>query len=242
MPAPARPNYLLLAALLVLAQLALLPLRSRGQARALPVDPALVPIMVGEWQGHPAQPLDQATLTMLRPDAYVHRLYVRPDGVSVDLTVIYGHHKSSFHSPAFCLVGGGWSIIAKGIVEAPAGGARGRPLRLNRLLLQKGDYRAVVLYCYVHRRRAITSWTALQTQLLYDRLRGGPGAGALVSLAMLAQGQGENADRIGLAFFGEIYPAVLRSMSADGAGSSRRDTDGSDVTSRGGGHQPGHRY
>lgn len=242
MPAHARPNYLLLAALLVLAQLALLPLRWRGQARAMPVDPALVPMMIGEWQGRQAQPLDQATLSMLRPDAYLHRLYQRPDGTSIDLTVIYGHQKSSFHSPAFCLLGGGWSIMAKAILEAPAGSAAGRPLRLNRLLLQKGDYRAVVLYCYVHRRRVITSWTALQSQLLYDRLRGGPGAGALVSLAMLAQGQGENADRIGLAFFAEVYPAVLRSMGAERAESSRRDTNGSDVTGRGSGHEPGHRY
>ena len=242
MPAPARPNYLLLAVLLVLTQLALLPLRSRGEARGIAADPAQFPATVGEWQGWQAEPFQEETLAELHADACLHRLYSRPDGTSVDLTVIYGHEKSTFHSPGFCLLGGGWSIIAKGIVQASVGQPGDPPVRLNRFLLQKRENRAVVLYFYSQGRRTTTSWTLFQGRLFWDRLRGGTGAGALVRLGVPATGEGQAADRIALEFLAQAYPALLRSMSTGSPEEGKTDTDGSDVTSRGGGHQPGHRY
>lgn len=223
MSAPPRPNYLLLAVLLLLAQGALLPLRGRAQPRPAPVDITRVPFTIGEWKGREAEPFDQTTLALLQPDDYLHRVYDRIDGASVVISVTYGHRKSTFHSPGFCLLGGGWSILRKGVLTVPAASSLAgeatpaRRLRVNRFLLQKGDSRAVVIYYYLHRRQAITSWVALQGRLFWDRLRGGPGAGALVRLVVPAEGQGERADDVGRDFLAQVHPALLRSMGARGA-------------------------
>ncbi len=47
---------------------------------------------------------------MLQPDAYLGRIYRRTDGYPVDLSFVFGHRKQTFHSPGFCLLGGGWNI------------------------------------------------------------------------------------------------------------------------------------
>jgi EpsI family protein len=208
MTTPARPSYLLLAALLVLTQVALLPLRGRGQPGPVAVDVTRVPFAIGAWQGREAGPFDRTTLSLLQPDAYLHRVYERADGSSLVISVTYGRRKGTFHSPGFCLLGGGWSILRKGVVTIPAA----RPLRVNRFLLQKGDDRALVLYYYLHRHRALTSWTALQARLFWDRLGGGSGTAALVRVVVPAEGQGAAAERVGRDFLVRAQPALLRSM------------------------------
>jgi EpsI family protein len=213
-----RPSYVLLALLILLAQASLLPLHWQARGRAIVVDTSLVPMSIGAWQGRPAEPFDQTTLLMLQPDAYVHRVYDRPDGASVVLSVIYGHRKDTFHSPGFCLLGGGWSIMSKGVVQGSPVGSAEEPVRWNRLLLRKHDDRAVVLYTYLRQGGATASWTVFQGHLLSQRLRGSPGSGALVRLVVPATGEGDAAERNGLAFLAKAYPALLRSLDSGGAG------------------------
>jgi EpsI family protein len=238
---PARPNYVWLAIMLILAQAALVPLRVRGGGTTPRFETARVPLAVGDWRGRQADPFDQTTLDLLQPDAYLNRVYERFDGASLMLTVVYGHHKSTFHSPGFCLLGGGWSIIAKSVVAAPASPG-GRSLQVNRFLLQRRDERTVVLYCYLYRGGAATSWARFQGRLLADRLRGGPGAGALVRLVIPAEGEGAAATALGLGFLGQVRGALSRSMDTGAARKTRSEQHGNGIASRGGGHQSGHRH
>jgi len=160
-----------------------------------PVVVERVPLRIGEWRGRDLGPLERGTLEMLQPDDYLNREYVSAHGLPAYLAVIYGHRKTTFHSPGFCLLGGGWNIVEKSRLQlATAGRSR---IEVNRFLLVRGDQQAVVLYYYLQGKRSSASWVTHQLYLVMDRARQRSSAGALVRLtvpvvsdAATATGQG----------------------------------------------------
>ncbi len=106
---------------------------------------AQVPMSLPGWQGADLGPLDRVSEEMLRPDAFMNRTYSH-NGFPVNVTVVFGHAKDTFHSPGMCLLGGGWNITHKGRREVSSGD--GRDVLANQFDLQRQDARRVVLYWY----------------------------------------------------------------------------------------------
>ncbi len=90
------------------------------------------------------------------------------------LFAVFGHRKETFHAPDFCLLGGGYSTIARG----PGRLSGGVPCRWS--LLAAGDQVYVVLYYFLAGRRPTAGVARQQWYMLTDRMRGKPTGGALI--------------------------------------------------------------
>jgi EpsI family protein len=168
-----------------------------------------IPLRLPDWRGRDLGRFDAVTLDMLKPDAYLNREYVAADGFPAYLAVIYGHRKNSFHSPGFCLLGGGWNIVSKSRVEFRARG--GDPVLANRFVLARQDQQAVVIYYYITaNHRANPSWVMHQAYLVGDRLARGQAVGALVRLTVPVATDAESATGRGLSLLSAVHPSLER--------------------------------
>jgi EpsI family protein len=185
--------------------------RSASAAPSIRPDFSRVPMRVAAWQGRDMGPLDRTSQEMLHPDAYMGRLYVRGDGYPVDLAVVFGHEKETFHSPGFCLLGGGWNIIQKSRRSVDRGS--GRRLLANEFRLQRRDERRVVLYWYASYRETTPSWVALQYRLLRNRVLGRPTGGALIRVTAPVGESEEAASRVAEELIRALYGDLSRVMA-----------------------------
>jgi len=198
-------------AVLLGAQLALWVVRpAPGSSIALPME--RIPLRIADWRGRDLGPFDRVTLNMLRPDAYLNREYVGADGLPAHLAIICGHRKTTFHSPGFCLLGGGWNITDKSRLQfRPLGGG---PITVNRFLLNREGAEAVVLYYYLAgHHRATASWVAHQAYLAWDRAHRQRAVGALVRLTVPVESDPSAATRRGIDLLRLLHPSLVSALS-----------------------------
>lgn len=82
-----------------------------AQARfALDLDHDLndVPLELGEWTGQDVPEDNVGVFMVLEPEQYIQRLYRRPDGRYLWLTLIGGRSSRTFHPPESCYESYGW--------------------------------------------------------------------------------------------------------------------------------------
>lgn len=71
-------------------------------------DLSRIPLQIGEWEGKDVPQTNIEVFILLEPEQYVQRLYRRPDGRYVWLSLIGSHKSRSFHSPQICYDADGW--------------------------------------------------------------------------------------------------------------------------------------
>lgn len=169
-----------------------------------------VPMRLAQWKGQDLGPLDRTSQEMLHPDAFMGRVYIREDGYPVDLTVVVGRAKETFHSPGFCLLGGGWNINRKSRLGLALGGQR---VEANEFRLQRADKRRVVLYWYVSHGEVTPSWVVFQYRLLRNRLLGRPSAGALVRITAPVAASDQAASEVAQELAAVLYGDLTRAMA-----------------------------
>jgi EpsI family protein len=210
-----------------------------GRVVSTPMRLGSVATVAGSWRSIGERPLDAEALRLLAPDATLWRTYRRAGGADVgtprrrryadpgvasapgsaasrgevDLMVVYGHRKQTFHSPAFCMPGAGYQIITKrqtrlripGVAEA---------LPINAMTVQKGNRRLLVCYWYVHGGEATTGLARHTAGLLWRRLRRQPASGALIRLMTpVGDAEGPALDTIS-DFVAAIYPGLREKLEA----------------------------
>jgi len=205
-----RRGTLAVIAILAAAQALALLGRESGSGAPARVATGLVAMRLGDWQGRDLGSLDHTSRQMLQPDAVISRLYRDSAGREVELLVIYGHRKATFHSPGQCLLGNGWNIVSK---ERASSALGGREVTMNRFRIQKDANRAVIFYGYVEGGRVTPSWVKHQFYLAGDRARGRLPMGALVRVTVPVAGDEAAADRVGLGFMQGVLPGVMRSFA-----------------------------
>lgn len=166
-----------------------------------------LPTLIGNWQGEPSVDLDQRVLEVLGVDDYANRLFIGPDKAVVSLYV--GYYRSqrqgdTMHSPLNCLPGAGWNPIERNHLIIPIdysnlsdGGHDPRPreIEINRIIIQKGLERQVVLYWYQSHGRIIASeyWGKIYTVI--DAIRTNRTDAALVRVISPVAGSEDAAER-----------------------------------------------
>ncbi len=86
------------------------------------------------------------------------------------------------HSPRSCLPGGGWQMRDFGQRELEKVSIDGKPLRVNRTLIELGNQRELVYYWFQQRGRVIDNEFAVKWYLFWDALTKHRTDGALVRL------------------------------------------------------------
>jgi len=103
----------------------------------------------GEIEGWKSRDFSQAERQMqaLGADVLLLRMYSY-ENEKIEFILIHSKTKSSFHSPEVCFRANGWEIINKDIepVNIPEWGSK---IWVNKLIVQKGNTKKVILYWYM---------------------------------------------------------------------------------------------
>jgi EpsI family protein len=143
------------------------------RAEAVPAHAQIesLPLAFDGWIGGNTEPFSPQILAILGVDHYVSRHYRRSTEPRVGLYI--GFYESqrqgdTMHSPLNCLPGAGWIPISKRTATITAfDGARkaNRDLVVNRIIIEKGLDRQLVLYWYQSHGRVVASeyWGKIYT-------------------------------------------------------------------------------
>lgn len=193
-------------------------LRAAARPEVLPERASLIefPMTIGPWVGASAPGFDNEVLEILGVDDYITRVYQSttqggPRSVGHQLGLYVGYYRSqrqgdTIHSPMNCLPGAGWQPIAMSTIPVQTM-AGGRPVDVNRVIIQKGEERQLVLYWYQGRGRVIANEYMSKAFLVWDAGTRNRSDGALV----------------------RVISPVLRSESDPAAAEARATTFATDV-------------
>ncbi len=135
------------------------------------------PMQIDQWSGRRAPEFEPGVLATLGVDEFVNRYYVNGHQ-QAHLYIGYYHSQregSSIHSPMNCMPGSGWQPVATDRISIPvttaAGGGAARAIVVNRLIIQKGLDKQLVLYWYQSHGRAVATDYWSKIYLVLDSIR-----------------------------------------------------------------------
>jgi exosortase D (VPLPA-CTERM-specific) len=172
------------------------------------------PMQFGEWSGR-SESMDGVYIDALKLDDYLLANFNDGARSPVNLYIAYYNSQrkgEAVHSPRSCLPGGGWQLrdfdqrTLQGVM------IEGRPLRVNRTLIELGDERQLVYYWFQQRGRVITNEFAVKWFLFWDSLTRHRSDGGLVRLivALPPAANVADADRRLTELAGRIAPTLSR--------------------------------
>lgn len=207
---------LALAATLLLRQ-------SLARTPSPPVAPALTAFpleLPGPWLGRDV-PLDPAILDELRVTEHLSRVYqAQPAGgapAAPPIWLYVGYYANqragaTYHSPRNCLPGGGWHIREADLSALPVAGPG--DASVNRVVVERGRERQLVLYWYQERGRVVASEYAAKAYLVWDAFARNRTDGAIVRVSTPLERDRAEALARALAFVRESWPFLLRHLPA----------------------------
>ena len=142
------------------------------------------PMQLGPWRGD-RQSLAGVYSDALQLDDYLLADYFDKSGAGVNVYIAYYDSQrkgEAVHSPRSCLPGGGWQMRDFGQRTLPGVRIDGRPLRINRTLIELGNQRELVYYWFQQRGRVLTNEFAVKWFIFWDALTRHRTDGALVRL------------------------------------------------------------
>lgn len=186
-----------------------LELRSQGTPPARSEQLSSFPAVVGPWNGTDI-PIEERVQAVLGASDFLNRVYL--DRAAGDYTGIFVAYYDSqrkggaIHSPRNCLPGAGWSIVKGDVVPVLLPG-RSEPARVNRVLVQNGVAKQVILYWYQSQGRIVASEYTAKICLLWDAATKNRTDGAIVRISVPVRNGDEDA-ALGRAqdFLHQAYP------------------------------------
>lgn len=177
---------------------------------------ATFPMQIGDWQGVAQPPLSDRELEVLGADDYVTRAFFRPDRSGIGLYIGYWESQrtgDTIHSPLNCLPGAGWEPMSTARVTIPHPvNPSAAPISYNRVLIQKGLERQLVLYWYQSHGRLVASEYWGKIYMVTDAVRLNRTDGAIVRVIVPVPAPGDDAvrqaEQIGLTFINDLLPTL----------------------------------
>jgi EpsI family protein len=186
----------------------------RAEETPLRMSFALFPMQLGEWQGQRRPPFSDKVLAVLGLDDYLTRWYSR-GARGADLYIGYWKSQSqgdTIHSPQNCLPGAGWEPVSQRLLSfADPRNPAGEPLAVNRIVIQKGLQKQLVLYWYQSRGRVVGSEYWSKIYLVLDAARYNRTDAALVRVVVPFAGGAEGetaAEKEALDFVNAFMPQL----------------------------------
>jgi len=192
-----------------------LQMLSHGEQTPLKRPFAEFPLVVADrWHGKELG-LEQNILNVLKLDDYMMRAY-KDDRSNPALVWLYiGYYQSqrtgaTYHSPRNCLPGAGWQFVETEQVTIPV--QEGSKININKVLIEKGLDKQVILYWYHDRGRVIASEYWAKSYMVWDAITQNRTDGALVRISLPVTTTPEDAYRVGLAFLQDLWPLLQAYM------------------------------
>ncbi len=187
---------------------------------------AQFPMQVGNsWKGTELG-MDREILDVLKVSDYMLRMYEpsgekggrdQSAGGASPLWLYVGYYQSqrtgaTYHSPKNCLPGAGWQFAETDYVTVPT--PTGQSATINRVVVEKGLERQVILYWYQDRGRVISSEYWAKAFMIWDALTKNRTDGSLVRLSIPVTSTTDEAFRVGMAFLQEAWPILYDYLPA----------------------------
>ena len=172
------------------------------------------PMQLGEWSGR-SESMEGVYLDQLKLDDYLLADYTDGAGPPVNLYLSFYNSQrkgDAVHSPRACLPGGGWQMRDFGQRTLTGVEVNGRPLRVNRTIIESGDQRQLVYYWFLQRGRVVTNEFAVKLYIFWDAIVRHRTDGAMIRLIVpLPPASSEAvADRRLNEIAGRIVPMLAR--------------------------------
>ncbi|MCZ6800215.1 MAG: EpsI family protein [Nitrospirae bacterium] len=174
------------------------------------------------WEGKELG-LDEEVLEKLKVNDYMMRVYWLTSSVEGEkenswpgsLSLYVGYYQSqrtgaTYHSPKNCLPGAGWHFADSSIVPILLN--EGQEIRINKVLIQKGLARQMVLYWYQDRGRVIASEYWAKGYMIWDAMTTNRTDGALVRITLPVTKDAQHAFQIGVKFLKDVWPYLVEHM------------------------------
>lgn len=207
-----KSRYEALVALVLLVAAGLL-MRAVSHGEETPLRSALAefPRQIGAWTGS-EQTLDTKVLQVLKVDEYLLRQYAHEQDPPIGLYIGYYQsmrHGATYHSPKNCLPGSGWYFVSTDTALLRVTEPQGRPIEINKLIIQKGLDKQLVLYWYQDRGRIITSEYWAKVYMVLDAVTKHRTDGAFIRITV-PFGQQAETDVLtrGTAFAEQLFPVL----------------------------------
>lgn len=187
-------------------------LEDRAEVVPARLELAQFPLEQGIWEGRRDVLEDNILEALDHPD-YVIADFRNAAGEWVNFYVAYYPSQRSgaaAHSPRSCIPGGGWEIQDLRPILLDSVPVAGAPLRVNRLQIQKGEYKQLVYYWFKQRHRILTNEYLVKWYLFWDALTLNRTDGALVRITtVLDAGEPwEEADQRLVEFAGQVVDGL----------------------------------
>jgi EpsI family protein len=179
---------------------------------------AQFPLTIAEkWQGKELG-MEQSVLDILKLSDYMMRVYVPPQEGQSRVTPLWlyvGYYQSqrtgsTYHSPKNCLPGSGWQFVETDQVVVPASDATS--ILINKVLIQKGLDKQIILYWYQDRGRVIASEYWAKGYMIWDAMTQNRTDGSLVRISVPVTTTPDDAYQYGLSFLRDAWPLLLEHM------------------------------
>jgi exosortase D (VPLPA-CTERM-specific) len=172
------------------------------------------PMELGSWRGTPGQ-IESQYLDMLKLDDYLLADYANDLVNPVNLYVSYYASQAngnSAHSPRACIPGDGWEIADFRQRTLAGVAVGGESLKVNRVVIQRGDNRQLVYYWFQQRGHVITNEYMVKLQIFRDAVTRRRTDGAMVRLvARLRPGETvESGDALLENFAAQVVPKLTQ--------------------------------
>lgn len=142
------------------------------------------PLSLNQWQGR-SDRMEQVYIDALKFDDYLLADFNSGTNQGINLYMAYYASQrkgESAHSPRSCIPGDGWRIVSLDQQNIEGAVVEGQPLRVNRVEIEKGDYRQLVYYWFQQRGRVVTNEYLVKWFLFWDALTRNRTDGALVRI------------------------------------------------------------
>jgi len=177
---------------------------------------ASFPRQIGGWSGTKAPDFDTRVISILGVDDYVNWTMSRSAGGPLGLYIGYWgtqRHGDTIHSPLNCLPGSGWEPIDRRTLSIDVKGPSGpRTVVVNRIVIEKGLDRQLVLYWYQSRDRVVASEYAAKVHTVLDAIRYHRSDAAIVRVVTPMTGASSGAEleaeRTASAFVQDLFPVL----------------------------------
>jgi len=131
------------------------------------------PMEIGEWHGKPAR-FEDKIYQALGVDDSILAYYQQPQTTN-NIELYIGYYQSQregdiIHSPKNCMPGAGWNIASIDPISFESATSDGRPVKINRVLLQNGNQKQLMLYWFHSRGRVIRSEYTQKIFLVWDSI------------------------------------------------------------------------